>query len=216
MSFTTSAMPPSLRRTATAQVDGLRIITPSRTACPPIVFTAVSYSAPAGAGLLQPPLEALHPAAAVDELLLARVERVAGGADLHVELRLRRARRELVPAGAGHVRDDVFGMDVRLHDRARIAAAVSAATLPPETTTATKRGSIRPDSRGASAVAAAGSHASFAREYSQRNASSISVSETSTLSTPSSRRTSIAASAVYGVTRPSAIDTGVTATGWPA
>ena len=35
MSCTTSVISPSGVRTATAQLDGLRIITPSRTACPP-------------------------------------------------------------------------------------------------------------------------------------------------------------------------------------
>ena len=35
MSWTTSVISPSGVRTATAQLDGLRIITPSRTACPP-------------------------------------------------------------------------------------------------------------------------------------------------------------------------------------
>ena len=34
----TSAISPSGLRTATAQLDGLRIITPSSTACPPMVI----------------------------------------------------------------------------------------------------------------------------------------------------------------------------------
>ena len=50
-----------------------------------------------GAGLLEAALEALHPAARVDELLLARVERMALGADLDVELGLRRARQNSLP-----------------------------------------------------------------------------------------------------------------------
>ena len=87
-----------------------------------------------GAGLLEPALEALDPTAGVHELLLARVERVAVGADLDVELGLRRAGRELVAARARDVREDVLGMDVGLHRPARIAEAVSALTLPPETT----------------------------------------------------------------------------------
>jgi len=37
----TSAMSPSGFRTATAQLDGPRIITPSRTACPPTVVMKV-------------------------------------------------------------------------------------------------------------------------------------------------------------------------------
>src|SRR6266540_304462 len=77
------------------------------------------------------------PAAAVHQLLLARVERVAVGADLDVQFGLRRARAELVATGAANVRDDVLGMNAGFHCSARIAAAVWAATLPPETTAAT-------------------------------------------------------------------------------
>src|SRR5947208_16070005 len=91
-------------------------------------------AAPRPAGLLEPPLEALDPAAGVHQLLLARVERVAVRADLDVQLRLRRAREKLVAAGAANVSDDVLGMDAGFHCSARIAAAVCGATLPPETT----------------------------------------------------------------------------------
>ena len=42
MSFTTSAISPSGLRTATAHFDGLRIITPSRTACPPMLLLNAS------------------------------------------------------------------------------------------------------------------------------------------------------------------------------
>src|SRR6476469_7539149 len=114
-------------------------------------------------GLLEAPLEPLQPAARVDELLLARVEGVAVRADLDVELRLRRTRRERVPAAAVHGREDVVGMNVRLHRRARIAAAVAVATLPPETRTTGRSASIRPLNQAAVATAPAGSHASFAR-----------------------------------------------------
>src|SRR6187431_3288976 len=145
ISRTTSVMSPSGVRTATAQLDGLRIITPSRTAWPPyVIFTSASrrgtrgrsrltrglsrssplpLAAARAAGLLEPALEALHPAARVDELLLARVERMARRADLHVQLRLRGPGPELVAAGARHVREDVFGMDAGLHRPARIPAA---------------------------------------------------------------------------------------------
>src|SRR5687768_13961883 len=88
-------------RTASAQADGPRIITPSRTAWPPIVaadwrrraasrdFTGrAGLAAARGAGLLEAPLEALDPSARVHELLLARVERVARRADLDVEIGL--------------------------------------------------------------------------------------------------------------------------------
>ena len=116
-----------------------------------------------GAGLLEAALEALHPTAGVDELLLPRVERMALGADLDVELLLRRARPELVAARARDVRQDVVGMDVGLHRLARIPAAVCAATFPPETMQTVRAGSTLPASTAATAAAPAGSQASFAR-----------------------------------------------------
>src|SRR5881296_2388240 len=81
----TCAIAPSGLRTATAQFEGPRIITPSRTACPPIGWDTGSLCAAGAAGLLEPPLEALDPSAAVQELLLPGVERVAGGTDLDVQ-----------------------------------------------------------------------------------------------------------------------------------
>src|ERR671915_1586425 len=89
------------------------------------------------AGLLEPALEALDPSARVDELLLARVEGMTFGADLDVQVRLRRAGLELRSARAAHRGEDVLGVDVGLHGSLRIAAVVSADTFPPETTTAT-------------------------------------------------------------------------------
>src|SRR3954452_7091238 len=160
----TSAISPSGFRTATAQWEGPRIITPSRTACPPIALIEALFAL--GAGTLEPPLEALDPAARVEQLLLARVERVAVRAHLDVELGLGRARLELVPAGAVHRGEDVLGMDLGLHRPPRIATAVSVATLPPETTATTCwPGSTAafPASSAAVAAAPAGSHASFAR-----------------------------------------------------
>src|SRR3954465_5998929 len=144
----TCAMSPRGVRTATAQLPGPRIITPSRTACPPTVAIAsgrlaVRAAALGALGGLQAALEALHPAARVHELLLARVKRVAIRANLDVKLRLRRTRLERVPARARHGRENVLGMDLCLHV-ARIAAACFAAMLPPETTAMTvERGSPR-------------------------------------------------------------------------
>src|SRR3954452_4870701 len=132
----TSAISPSGFRTATAQWEGPRIITPSRTACPPIALIEALFAL--GAGTLEPPLEALDPAARVHELLLARVERVAVRAHLDVELGLGRTRLEGVPAGAGHVGEHVLGMNTGFHCRAKIAEATAAATLPPETMQATR------------------------------------------------------------------------------
>src|SRR3954471_21747160 len=59
--------------------------------------------------------EALDAAAGIHQLLLARVERVAVGADLDVNLCLRRTSRELVPARAAHVSFYVFGVEIGLH-----------------------------------------------------------------------------------------------------
>src|SRR4051812_37772402 len=144
------AISPSGLRTATAQVETPRIITPSSTACPPTgasrlatgmpsgirasaswgrpfssgapaarvgcgtpsrAMAAVCLAAAAGCAAIEP----LDPAAGVDQLLLAGVERMAGRADLNVELRLRGARVELVAARASNVREYVFGVDLSLH-----------------------------------------------------------------------------------------------------
>src|SRR4051794_32164209 len=98
--FETWAMSPEGVRTATAQFPGPRIITPSRTACPPPVDPISRLAGACGAlgalGPLEPLLEALEAAAGVDELLLARVERVAVRADLDVQLGLRRTGLERV------------------------------------------------------------------------------------------------------------------------
>src|SRR5689334_24334293 len=118
-------------RTATAQVEIPRIITPSSTAWPPTGASRWAISAPSGRRALSSAtgalrlgrcalggaaLEALHAAARVHELLTPGVERVAVRADLDVQLGLGRARGELVAAGAANVRLDVFGMDLSLHE----------------------------------------------------------------------------------------------------
>src|ERR1043166_2148088 len=116
------------------------------------------------AGALQAALEALDAAARIDELLLARVERVALRADLDVELRLRRAGLERVSAGARHRGDHVLGMDTGFHCSLKIAAACSGSTLPPEPTPARPGpASTFPARTAAAAAAPAGSHASLAR-----------------------------------------------------
>src|SRR6059058_6059993 len=76
----TCAISPFGVRTATAQFPGPRIITPSRTACPPTLLATYFLAgrlALRALGALELALEALDPAARVHELLLARVERVA-------------------------------------------------------------------------------------------------------------------------------------------
>src|SRR5262249_26444396 len=103
ISSTTWAILPSGLRTATAQPDGRRIITPSRTAWPPIAVLTLVLASLGGCGLLQLPLEPLDAATGVHQLLLAGVEGMAGRADLDVQLGLGRARRELVAARAAHV-----------------------------------------------------------------------------------------------------------------
>src|SRR5436189_1029836 len=166
ISFTTWAIAPSGLRTATAQLDGERIITPSRTAWPPIAVAMGVLAALAGLGALELALEALDAAAGVHELLLARVEGMTGRADLDVQLGLRRAGLELVPARAAHGREHVLRVNVGLHRRARIAEAVSGAALPPETTSTTVSPGSReifPARRAAVEAAPAGPQASFAR-----------------------------------------------------
>src|SRR5215210_4700320 len=113
----TSAIWPFGFRTATDQAVGLRIMTPSRTAWPPIgaLMASVPRVTLGASGLFEPALEALDAAARIHELLLARVEGVALRADLDVQLRLRGACLELVATGAANGRDDVLGMNVSLH-----------------------------------------------------------------------------------------------------
>src|SRR5947199_2135845 len=125
----TCAISPSGLRTATAQLRGPRIITPSRTACPPTFCVMRLRGALSALGLLEAPLEALDPAARVDELLLAGVERMAGRAHLDVQLGLRGTGRERVSAAAMHGGEDVIGLDLGLHGRARIAGALGAAAV---------------------------------------------------------------------------------------
>src|SRR2546423_5165864 len=74
---------------------------------------ALAAAGAAGARLAA--LEPLYSAAGIDQLLAARVERVAVGADLDVELGLGRTRGELVAACTADVRLDVLGMDAGLH-----------------------------------------------------------------------------------------------------
>src|SRR5918999_3808927 len=69
----------------------------------------------AAAGACRTAAEALDAATGVDQLLAARVDRVAVRADLDVKLGLGGAGPELVAAGAAHVRRPVLGMDVGLH-----------------------------------------------------------------------------------------------------
>src|SRR5262249_20138167 len=173
---------------------------------------------PAGgaAGFWEPALEALDRTAGVDELLLARVERMAVRADLDVELGLRRPRLERVSAGTRDGCDDVVGMDVRLHgSSARIAAAVFGATLPPETTAATfwpGSRSSRPLRSAAAVAAPASSHASFIRPYMKRNPATSSSSVTRKDSTASALQTATQFSPAYGPLRPSAADSASTVT----
>src|SRR5918998_2204146 len=101
-------------RTAIPQKLGERIRTPSIMACPP-TLTVGPASLPAPAGLA-PVLEALDPTAGVYHALAPGVERVAGRTDVHGDgLARRRARLELVPAGAAHQRLRVLGVYTGLH-----------------------------------------------------------------------------------------------------
>src|SRR5829696_8442553 len=152
-----SSTAPSGLRTATAQVETPRIITPSSTACPPTGASRLATRAPSGmrsgsapfeetavAGgeppsaltVLRAPslgvlggaaLEALDTAAGIDQLLLSRVERMALGAELDVQVVLGGAGVELVPARAVHVGEDVVGMDLSLHRRTSLEKCASGA-----------------------------------------------------------------------------------------
>src|SRR6266513_211376 len=92
----------------------------------------------AGRLLAEPALEAGHPAAGVEDLLLAGVEGVAIRADIGVDVAVAccRPRGEGVPAGAGHLGLHVVGMNVRLHFTTpalvgrRVAAADAAGREP--------------------------------------------------------------------------------------
>src|SRR6266704_7126418 len=71
-----------------------------------------------GRGVLaEPLLEPRDAATGVQDLLLARVERVAVRADLDVDRAVGRGapRGERVPAATGHRRDVVLGVNVSLH-----------------------------------------------------------------------------------------------------
>src|SRR6266404_751479 len=149
----TCAIEPPGVRTATAQFPGLRIMAPSRTACPPTVITRLARALGA-LGALEPALEALDPPTGVHELLLGRIEGVALGADLDVQLRLGRADLERVPAGARHRGEHVIGMNTGLHRESRIAAACSGTEFPPETTTTVGPASSTFPARTAAAAAA--------------------------------------------------------------
>jgi hypothetical protein len=62
--------------------------------------------------------------AGIDDLLLARIERMAVRADFDLQIvPERRARDERVPAAAGDSRLFVFRMDSGLHERVRLADA---------------------------------------------------------------------------------------------
>src|SRR5207248_11520154 len=70
------------------------------------VGRSASFAPSGGAALGRATLEALDTTSGVHELLPPGVERVAVGADLHMELRLRGTCRELVAASAANVRLD--------------------------------------------------------------------------------------------------------------
>src|SRR5437868_12273183 len=99
--------------------------TPSMTACPPYVAGVIAGEALMSCGglgsrgrlrfLCVALVEALDAALDVHEVLLAGEERVALRADLHMELRLRARRLELIAAGARHRGLDVLGVDLRSH-----------------------------------------------------------------------------------------------------
>src|SRR5438445_2914206 len=150
--FSSVAIVPSGRRTATATREGERIMTPSITAWPPTgrkgmdvlgTGTAPGRARCAAAGAVRrqlglggrrlrrslvllaavAPAEALHAPGLVHQLLLAGIERVAGGADFEVVRTVRGgraldrgARLDDVSAHALEADGLVDGMDPGLHE----------------------------------------------------------------------------------------------------
>src|SRR3954468_12836850 len=74
-------------------------------------------------GLRGPALEALDAATRVNELLLARIEGVALGAQLGAQLGRGGTSHELVSARAMHPALDVFGVDIGLHGPSSLGQA---------------------------------------------------------------------------------------------
>src|SRR5215208_1127674 len=120
----TACPPTAASRLATGLPSGIRASAscgrPFSSGAPAVTFgcgapsramSGVCLLTAAGCAALEP----LDPAAGVDQLLLAGVERMAGRADLDVELRLRGTRVELVAARASNVREYVLRMDLSLH-----------------------------------------------------------------------------------------------------
>ena len=60
-------------------------------------------------------LEHVNTPAGIDELLLAREERMAFGTNVHAQLRFRGAGLKFIAAGAFHSRGFVFGMNTLFH-----------------------------------------------------------------------------------------------------
>src|SRR5215203_4365123 len=100
-------------RTAIPQKLGERIKTPSMMACPPTLTRWALLPVLASLAAI---LEALHPTAGVHYALLAGIERVALGAEVHRDrVPRRRACLELVAAHAAHQRLRILWMYSSLH-----------------------------------------------------------------------------------------------------
>ena len=172
------------------------------------VLIGAGLAAACAAGALEPALEALDAAAGVHELLLARVERVAGRADLDVELGLRRARlrtccRRSSARSRARTRDGCrpssASQDSRGEFRGRVAAR-------DDGDDASRRARPRPCRRAA--------RPSRPRRRARRRASrarrgsasppAISSSVTSTTSSTRSRQTARRSSPANGAPSPSA------------
>jgi hypothetical protein len=61
--------------------------------------------------------EPFHAAGGVDKLLLTGEKRMAGIADIDVDLRLRAASHESISAGTTNVAGDIPGMNLGFHDQ---------------------------------------------------------------------------------------------------
>jgi hypothetical protein len=94
--------------------EGCRRSLVLQTIFPHLLLAALEAGITSGSELV---LEFLDAACRIDELQLARVERVANAADIDFKLFASAARGELIAAAARNLRFVVFGMNAVFHDR---------------------------------------------------------------------------------------------------
>ena len=215
----TSAISPSGLRTASAQVDGPRIITPSRTAWPPMGALDTSRScpcgrrrpSPAGAGTARRGLPCRRASASPCRTGGTR-SRSRRGARTSSNASGTRCRRSS-ERSLGRTQDGS-----RPSFEARIAEAISGATLPPETTTATVScgsTSIFPARRAATPDRCGGLAGELGPAVEEAHSVCDLVLRDEHGLDAASRQIRIGCSPAKGALRPSAIDLGSTRTDRP-